>query len=82
MPEKNCDCPNGGKRKRGTPQKRRTDEAEAEPEIKGSKQFAYGGQRPEGLEEGCVGRRGQQQTAMHETEKEDSESLLSHNTAV
>jgi hypothetical protein len=32
---KNCDCPNGGKRKRGRPQKRRTDEAEEDPKIKG-----------------------------------------------
>jgi hypothetical protein len=32
---KNCDCPNGGKRKRGGPQKRRTDEAEEDPEIEG-----------------------------------------------
>jgi hypothetical protein len=38
---------------------------------KGSKQFAYGGRRLEGLEEDCVGRRGPQRTALHETKKED-----------
>jgi len=35
MPEKNCDSPNGGKRKRGRRQKRGTDEAEEDREIKG-----------------------------------------------
>jgi hypothetical protein len=78
---KNCDCPNGRKRKRGRPQKR-TGETEEAAEIKEVSDSRTVTKDQKDWRRIVLEGLGTQQTAMHETEKEDSESLLSYNTAV